>query len=276
MTYADALKEADRLLDNKAPSTKSSYMSTLQRFRNFPTRSAVVSVTAEWRGAGLSPASIRQKYCAIRWMASHFLRYFDPIDMAEMLSYMKEIKVPPSKTSVATPEQVKILLRNASQRTALAIGLMFYHGLRVSDVAGLCVDDFQQTSDGIVLSYRDEKTKKLHEHILLPQVEPLLRNYLHGDRAKNRDSSSAKVFLGERGETTKHTIQTDVSSLCDYLGMPELHCHSFRHGCGTAYAKAGVGVEYIQNVLGHKSISSSQRYIHLAKEDVYEKSKGVF
>lgn len=274
MTYKEVLKEADLLLNNKAQSTKDSYMGTLEGFEDFPTRAVIVDKTEKWMAAGLKESSIAQKYSAIRWLFKHFPRCFDFADVQESTTYMSEIKIVTPKVSIAKPEQIEVLLQNASQRTALAIGLMYYHGLRVSDVTKLELSDFTETEHGTEMAFRDKKTKKPLTYILLPPVVELLHQYVNGERQGQR--GTRKLFLGERGPLTKRSIQHDVTVLCDRFGMSDLHCHSFRHGCGTAYAKAGAGVEVIKAVLGHKNITSSQRYIHLAKEDIYEVSKGVF
>ena len=274
MDYREVLKEADHLLDNKAPSTKDSYLSTLQGFNDFPTRSMIVEKTARWKSQGLKASSIAQRYCAIRWLFQHFPRCFDYLEVQEATTYMSEVKILPPKVTVATPEQVEILLQNASQRTALAIGLMYYHGLRVSDVAQLKLSDFTEIDGQVEFTFRNKKTKSIHDYIVHPRVVELLHRYVHGERQAQHEGDS--LFLGQRGALSKRSIQADVTNLCDRLSMTDLHCHSFRHGCGTAYAKAGAGVEVIQAVLGHKNITSSQRYIHLAKEDIYKVSKGVF
>ena len=280
--YEKVLQEAELILDNSSASTKRNYITALREFSDFPTRSVIVAKTAKWKKAGLNANSIALRYCAIRWLMKHFSRCFDTYDREDSLNYMKENKVMPAKVAVATPEQVEKLIANAPSRTALAIGLMFYNGLRVSDTVGLTLSNFTTTDEGTVLSFRDQKTKKLHEYILLPQTEKLYLNYVKGERKdtiarwKSDQVDDGSLFLSARGSLSQNGLQRDVSELCKRVGFPNLHCHSFRHGCGTAYAKAGAGVEIIQNVLGHKNIASSARYIHLSKEDVYKASQNVF
>lgn len=282
MTYGEAILEAGRLLDSKAESTKTNYLTALLEFHDFPTRSAIVSKTADWRNKGMKPTSIHLKYSAIRWFMNHFDRCFDPHDKQDCFNYMSELKTEETTPSVATPEQVERLLTEGDQRTSLAISLMYYHGLRVSDVAGLRLSNFEHHNGALYINLKTQKTKKAMEIRVLPQVKKLYNAYINGDRSTTVKTWDGKyndggfLFVGQRGRLTKNAMQVSISKLCHSEGTPELHCHSFRHGCGTAYAKAGADVAVIKSVLGHKSIASSARYIHLDSNDIYEASQGVF
>ncbi len=282
-TYEKTLKEAEAILTVKATSTSSSYMTTLRKFNDFPTRAVIVAVTNKWHSEGLKGSTIRQRHAAIRWLMKHFPRNFDPYDMQEAINYMAEIKMEEPVQTVATKEQTEKVMALSDSRTALIIALLYYHGLRVSDVTKLKLSDFTYTrNEGkITMDLRDKKTKQVHSYILVEPAAVAFEKYVNGQRkdielSQKNPSGLEYLFIGTRGHLIKPSIQRIVKTACEKAGYPALHCHSFRHGCATAYAKAGVGAEVIKYVMGHKSIASSMRYIHLNADDAYAASQEVF
>lgn len=282
MTYKEVLKQAEQMLQSKATSTKNNYMSVLTLFDNFPNRASIVAITNEWLAKGLAGSTIRTKHAGIRWLFKHFPRHFDPHDTQEALNYMSDIKVNTPKTSYSTPEQVDQLIESCDSRTALIIGLMYYHGLRVWDVDTLKLSNFRESDKGLLLEFIDEKTEKPHTYRVIDKVLPLFHRYVNGQRKdimstwKGTDKDAEYLFVGRAGHLVKRSIQRLVKRACCGCDFSALHCHSFRHGCATAYAKAGASAQTIQYALGQKSITSAMRYIHLNEDDLYEVSKAVF
>ena len=280
--YEKVLQEADSMLLIKSEATHKRYMPVLRLFEDFPTREDVVEITNEWLKEGQKGTTIHTKHAAIRWLMKHFPRYFNPVDVQETRNYMGEIKIKQYAPSVATPEQAEEIIANADSRTALAIGFLFYHGMRVSDVKKLRLDDFVETPDGkLKFGVDHQKNGQVRDYYVSDRVVPLFRHYVNGMRKDTilkwkTPKNSESLFLGTAGGLGKLSIQNNVTDACKACGYPELTCHSFRHGCATAYAKAGKGAEVIRYALGHKSIASSMRYIHLNADDLENASQGVF
>ncbi len=282
MTYDKMLEQADAMLAVKASSTHNSYMEVLQTFDHLPAMADVVAYTNGMLERGLKGTTIQQRHAAIRWLIKHFPREFDPVEAQEICNYMSEIKIAPFIPAVATPQQVEEILSKADPRTALVVSFLYYHGLRVCDVAKLQLSDFKEDADGrIHFVVGHKKNKEIREYLLLDKIAPLFHAYVDGQRKETilgwkspHDTSS--LFLSRRGNLSIRRMQELVTGICDSLDYNNLTCHSFRHGCGTAYAKAGAGVEAIRYALGHKSVASSMRYIHLSANDLDSIAQGVF
>ena len=49
------------------------------------------------------------------------------------------------------------------------------------------------------------------------------------------------------------------------IGMPEVHLHRFRHWFGTTLVDEGVGIEVVRELMGHRSIATTQGYVRVAQ-----------
>lgn len=49
------------------------------------------------------------------------------------------------------------------------------------------------------------------------------------------------------------------------IGMPEVHLHRFRHWFGTTLADEGVGLEVIRELMGHRSVATTQGYVRVSQ-----------
>jgi type 1 fimbriae regulatory protein FimB/type 1 fimbriae regulatory protein FimE len=146
------------------------------------------------------------------------------------------------------------------QRDAALILVAYRHGLRVSELVGLCWDqvDFERATLHVNLIKRGDAAT----HPLAADEVTALREL----RTSHPDSM--RVFNSERrGPLTAATVRKIVarSGRIARLDFP-VHPHMLRHATGYYLANNGVDTRTIQAYLGHRNIMHTVRYTQLAAD----------
>ncbi len=134
-------------------------------------------------------------------------------------------------------------------------------GLRVSELAALDVGDLK-LEEGFVLVRQGKGRKDRLAPIGPPAVEAL-RALLAGSE---RDPGAARtpLFRNARGgRLTTRAIHDVVRRAGDQQGIAQAHPHMLRHSFATHLLGGGADVRAIQEMLGHASLSTTQRYARI-------------
>ena len=148
----------------------------------------------------------------------------------------------------------KILGVVANSKHRLLLSLSYGAGLRVSEVVNLKVKDVD--TEELVIHIKDAKGKKDRITIIPIKLKADLQNLIAG-RGKNEF-----VFVSERGgNLTVRTVQhVFKNSLVKAKIKKEAKFHSLRHSFATHLLENGVDIRYVQELLGHQNIRTTQRY----------------
>lgn len=151
-------------------------------------------------------------------------------------------------------------IRKNALRDCAVMELMFATGLRVSELCQLNVQDIDLI-DGSVKIYGKGAKERIVQ-IGTPEVLGLLRRYHECFGGK----ADAAFFQNSRGtRLSDQSVRLILNKYTHRIGDP-LHItpHMLRHSFATLLLEEDVDIRYIQQLLGHSSITTTQIYTHVA------------
>lgn len=154
---------------------------------------------------------------------------------------------------------------DASIRDRAMFELMYACGLRVSEVIGLTLQDIDFQDQILHISGKGDKQR------IVPFYEEAgvrLQRYLHEVRVKWVGKEHDVVFVNQRGlAMTSRGVQyrmEQAAKACDL--HVHIHPHMFRHSFATHLLDHGADLRFVQELLGHSSLSTTQIYVHVSQE----------
>ena len=139
--------------------------------------------------------------------------------------------------------------------------LLYGCGLRISEALAL---DRSQWPFGDALMIRGKRGKERIVPVL-PEVRRAVRLYLDRlDESDNVVVNDQALFIGVQGKRLKQGIAyAQIQKLRDDLNLPAMSPHTLRHSFATHLLANGGDLRTIQELLGHASLSTTQRYIEV-------------
>ena len=199
-----------------------------------------------------------QAVCALRFLYRHTLGH----DWA-----VAHIPFPrqPRKLPVVLSQAEVIRLFDAIRSLKLRAMLMtaYAAGLRLAEVTHLQVSDID--SERMVIRVRQGKGQKDRYVMLSPTLLELLRLYWRAERP------TSWLFPSKRKEQPiNHSV---VQRACHQAGLDagltkDATVRSLRHSFATHLLEAGTNIRIIQTLLGHSSVSTTQRYTYVSNKTV--------
>ena len=147
-------------------------------------------------------------------------------------------------------------------RDAAWLELMYASGLRISEVIGIDLDDIELRSRLVKVHGKGSKER------IVPfgkKAEAALRAYLAVRGELSSDAEEQALFVNYRGG--RITVRSVRRLFDGYLRKAALRAgispHTMRHSFATHLLNAGADLRAIQELLGHASLSTTQKYTHL-------------
>lgn len=166
----------------------------------------------------------------------------------------KEQKLP----VVLNQEEVKQLLKCIDNIKHRALVMLVYSsGLRLSEIVGLKIKDLDSVQ--MQIRVQQGKGKKDRVTILSERVLEILRRYFQQYQPKEW------LFEGaDGGQYSKRSAQQIVKDAARKAGIKKkISIHTLRHSFGTHLLESGTNLRYIQSLLGHESIKTTEIYTHI-------------
>ncbi|NLT47473.1 MAG: tyrosine-type recombinase/integrase [Clostridiales bacterium] len=150
-------------------------------------------------------------------------------------------------------------------RDIAIIELLFAAGLRVSELCGLRFEDYDRIERSLYIIGKGNRERTLY----LENAEALsvLDNYLLMRKAVDVDHSY--IFITRfREPMSTQGVRDLITKYSKIAGINKnITPHVFRHSFASLLLESGVDIKYIQEFLGHSTISTTQIYLHTSDEE---------
>lgn len=164
---------------------------------------------------------------------------------------------------VLSKEEVKLILDTIfNVKYKLLLGMMYSSGLRVSEVVRMRVKDLDFGNGFIII--RQGKGNKDRQTLLPQIIIPVLKKYVASKQGDNYVFES-----GRGGGLTERSVQKMFYSALKKSGVKkDATCHSLRHSFATHLLEQGTDIRYIQELLGHKNLETTQIYTKVTSQNL--------
>ncbi|MBA7588081.1 site-specific integrase [Candidatus Atribacteria bacterium 1244-E10-H5-B2] len=167
---------------------------------------------------------------------------------------------------------IKGNLKKRDPRDFLLFTLGINTGLRISDILKLKVEDVKDHTGEIkeILDLKEQKTKRQRFIYINDEVKNALEYFFDKTRLYDRDRY---LFVSEVTKENKPISRVRawqlIQSWCQEVGIKgRVGTHTLRKTAGYHMRMSGVALELIQEVLGHKSILMTKRYLGITDDEV--------
>ncbi len=155
-------------------------------------------------------------------------------------------------------------------RNRLTLLFLFGTGVRVTELIGLNLRDYQATEKWIKVVGKGGKERLVPlTDLLVEALDKYLREFRPHLLSREEPES---IFVNDRGHRpSRIDIWRWLAAWSQKAGFSEpIHPHRFRHGCATALLEGGADLRSIQMILGHSSIQTTQIYTSVSQRHLRE------
>lgn len=245
------------------PRTKVGYRSHTNSFLEFWTPATPIhgidakQIREYWvhqQSTGLSPATINLRRTVLG-MVLAFAKDEGLID--EFPRLPKRLRVGQTRLRFLTLDEERRLISEMPQEHWKNLTrFMIYTGLRVSEA--LSVRPMDRTNEGMQILGKGEKVRTV----------PL------SDTALSALPSG--VYYEQRYFPHTYAAYNKIfNAACERAGLQDVQIHTLRHTCFSRLAMKNISVTKIQALAGHSSITTTQRYMHLAPDYLEEVAEAI-
>lgn len=272
---------------NLSENTISSYRNELSQLQQFLTPDLdVKSITKEnlflcigqLSRQKKSAATVNQFVAATRTLFAYALKYkyIENNPALELKTVKLPKKIPnfmtqPEVTKLCDQPVVNELLWQTRDRAIFT--MLYSSGCRISELINLSLDDFMDNFHSAIVTGKGNKQRKV---FFEEESRKALGAYLKDRRKVILENQitepTKKLFINQKGMPLSNGGLRYI--LNRYTGAEgtnrHVNPHAFRHTFATTMLNNGADVRMVQEMLGHSSISTTQRYTHVTTEKLIE------
>lgn len=254
------------ILKNYSSNTVNAYLNGLKLFLTYIKKNELTDINGKEvemyfyyckKSLGYSYSTMKQHLASVKFLYEVVLKQEIDFD------FNVKMKKPSTIPEVLSVEEVQRLLNSFKNLKHKAIFTLCYSaGLRLGEILNIKIKDID--SDRMQIRITQAKGKKDRYSLLSPKVLELLRKYVTEYKPKEYlfegqsggKYSSASVQQLMRKHRTKANIKKKATP------------HTLRHSFATHLLDNGTDIRFIQELLGHQHISTTQIYTHVSPKSI--------
>lgn len=271
--YLEYCLSSKRLSEN----TLKAYGIDLAQYQKFSTDKPFNTVTitqyVKTLNSSFSPRTVKRKMASLSAF-SYYLESNGIVGENPFSSMHLQIRMPKQLPRVIPTELVQELLQSAydnyqpsrreTLRDVFVLELLFNTGIRVSELCQLSKDTCLIGKGMIQLFVQGKGQKERVIQITMPDIVRLAEKYY--DLYHEEIDNHGFLLFNRRGnclspQSVRFIINRHINKIQTSLHITP---HMFRHTFATSLLEAGMDIRYIQSLLGHSSITTTQIYTHVS------------
>lgn len=216
--------------------------------------------------------TVKRKLAALR----SFFFYLEDCRVIEESPFYRihlRIKEPFRMPQVLTLTEVKRMLLAASReeelprmlhfRDVAVLEMLFCTGMRVQELCNLTTRDFNDRDNTLRIIGKGQKERRIA--IYNPESLKILSRYMQLSQKYRRQSSW--IFINRLGAPLSTQAVRNIVTKYALMAKVKKRVtpHMFRHTFATLLLEAGVDIRFIQEYLGHSSVTTTQIYLHVSQ-----------
>lgn len=170
-----------------------------------------------------------------------------------------------------------------SLRDAAIVEMLYATGIRVGELAAIDVSDIDFSTHTVRVTGKGDKQRVVPFGVPAARALDAWLRYgrpvlaAAADGSGDGSAAGGPAFVGVRGRRIGvRQVRSVVHREAASAGVPDISPHALRHSAATHMLDGGADLREVQEMLGHASLSTTQRYTHVSIEQLAERYRQAF
>lgn len=178
----------------------------------------------------------------------------------------------PLKLPQKSPQEHALALRNAA-----ILELLYATGMRVGELTSINVQDMDFENHTVKVTGKGNKQRVVPFGV--PAANACKEWIEHGrsELLEKHAETSQALFLGARAKRIdQRIVRSIVHAAAAAANVPDVAPHALRHSAATHMLNGGADLREVQELLGHSSLNTTQRYTHVSIQALKQRYSQAF
>lgn len=248
---------------------------------NWVSKDSITNWMTDMRNRGLAPATVKRRIACLkvlcRWLEDEeripnnpFHRLRATVRLARRLP--RNLTHAELKSLLGTNDVLDEGRPNFQANTlTLALELLFTTGIRIGELCSIHLNDIDLGSGIILIKGKGNRERRVF--LVDDNIKKRIKAYLK--RRSQTIPSTNTLLVTRRGNPiSPDLIRKSLHQRTESLGLPrKITPHMLRHTAATQLLENGVDIRFVQKLLGHASISTTEIYTHVSDTKLQEAIK---